>query len=275
MGLFTKLSKIQLQELLSQFKDIPKAPFKTKGIGMGTVNTYYKITFHSPQKVYFLKIDEIGDEKRLKNEIEIFKSLKKQSQKLSYIFPFPIKTLKNKYYLPYKKKFVLLFPQIPGKSIFKNLNQQHIYVIGQKMAELHKLKLSQKISHHRFNLNGMLKSYKTIQSSLADKHPKIKKWMDQEFKQIKENHPKKAKTCLIHADLFPENIHWKSSQFLGMLDFEASGKGSALYDICVAFHALCHNGKKWNPSLIEQLINGYKSQNKINSKTKITDPPLY
>ena len=68
MALYTILSKPQIGELLKRFPNLPHESFKTKGIALGTVNTYYRITFKFGA-VYYLKIDEVADEARLVREV--------------------------------------------------------------------------------------------------------------------------------------------------------------------------------------------------------------
>ena len=64
MALYTILSKTQIAKLLQRFQSLPPDSFRTKGIALGTVNTYYRITYKRGE-VYYLKIDEIADELRL------------------------------------------------------------------------------------------------------------------------------------------------------------------------------------------------------------------
>ncbi|OVE81347.1 hypothetical protein BVY03_03950 [bacterium K02(2017)] len=265
MAVYTKLNKSQIKAILQNFDSLPSSDFKYSGVGMGTVNTYYKIVY-SPKKIYFLKIDEVGDEKRLKNEINVFKNIKEQSHQLSYQTPYPLKTNSNKYYIPFKNKFVLIFPKVAGKAIFKALQQNHLTQIGQKMGELHLISLNKNIKAHRFCLKGLKQNYKNIQKKLIRKHPQIAKFIDKEFIFLNKNWPKDSSSCLVHADLFPENIHWKNKKFIGMIDFEAAGKGSPLFDLGVSFHALAHDGKQFSKSKIKAILRGYQKKIKLKAK---------
>ena len=265
MAIYTKLNKSDLKKFLCKFQDVPTTTFTHKGVGMGTVNTYYRIAFKN--QVFFLKIDEVGDEKRLKNEIAVFENLKKHEKKLSYSFPFPIKTLKGKYYFKYKNKFVLLFPELKGKAIFKGLTVKHLHTVGAKMAELHKMPLNKNVKPHRFTISGIQSAHKGIEQKLKQKHPELNHKIKNTLKDLAN--VKKIKLCLIHADIFPENIHWKNGKFFGLLDFEAAGLGNTLYDLCMAIHAFCSGrNNRIDQKKAKALISGYESIRRLNRNEK-------
>lgn len=263
MGVFTKLSKKQIQSLLTHFPDVPDEPFDFKGIGLGTVNTYYRI--QQTKQAFFLKIDEVADLKRLQNEIAIFALLNKHH--LSFEVPQPLRAPK-KAFLPYQKKYALVFPEVAGRSLFQGLRCSHIFQMGQKLAELHKLPLEKNIKNHRFNIEGLKKSFKSIQKPLKAKHPLIAAEMNQILKKLNQEHPTHLKSHLIHGDLFPENVHWQHGQFCGMLDFEAAGRGSSLYDLGVAIHALTFKKKGLNLDKLKALFKGYQSVRPLSGKEK-------
>lgn len=267
MGIFTKLNKSQIKKLLNSFPDTPETDFSYKGVGMGTVNTYYKLSFPG-KKVFYLKIDEVGDEKRLKNEIHIFKNLHAEQGKLSYECPFPLKAKSHKYYIPFRRKFALVFPEVRGKAIFKGLTNRHLEVVGEKMAELHKIKVHKAIKHHRFNLKGLIKAYQSIEPKLSKKHPTINRFIHTMLKELKKIQPKSAKEVLIHADLFPENMHWQKGKFVGLIDFEAAGLGAPLFDICVGIHACCLNGIDLDKKKIKSFLKGYQKKRRLTQRDK-------
>src|SRR3990167_634243 len=89
MALYTILSKTQIAKLLQRFQSLPPYSFRTKGIALGTVNTYYRITYKRGE-VYYLKIDEIADELRLQNEIRIFVNLARYKNFLTHSTPMPL-----------------------------------------------------------------------------------------------------------------------------------------------------------------------------------------
>ncbi len=258
MGVFTKLSQAQIKKILENYPDLPKTDFKFTGVGMGTVNTFYRIYFPAKKRAYFLKIDEIGNLSRLKNELAVFENLKKHEKKLGFKFTFPIKTKSKKLHLSFGKKFILLFDEIPGKSVYKGLSGAHLKQIGQMMAKLHKIPVAKNIKPHRFDLNGFQGVFDEINSKLKKRHPKIHQFIKLKLADLKSSRHK-LPLVLIHADIFPENLFWQGKKLTALIDFEAAGLGEPLFDIGVAIHSLCHDGDDFDPKSVEALLDGYES----------------
>lgn len=229
---------------------------------MGTVNTYYKISFSKTQ-VYFLKIDEVGCDTRLENEISVFKNLDQEKNKLSFTFPFPLLTKDKRFYIKYGNKSALVFPRIHGRAKFANLKTKHLKIIGRKLAELNSVRILPNIKPHRFDFQGIKKAHASIQRDLKIKHPNLNAFVKSKIILLEKKNLSSSKKVLIHADLFPENIHWQNDKLIGILDYEAAGLGSHLFDISVAIHALCHDGKKFDQSKIKSFLKGYSSRRKF------------
>lgn len=265
MGKFTTLSKSQIKKIISKYPQLAQKEFKADALSMGTVNTYYRILF-SNKKKYYLKIDEVGDLKRLENEINIFRFLDASKNKLGFDFPSPLKTKSGAFYTKHGKKPVLFFTEVAGKSILTGLKSRHLKLIGTRMAKLHNLKPNKKIKNHRFDLTGLKKTFLKIKKALQKKRPELATFISEKLEYLDKNSPAKFQASLIHADLFPDNIHWEKSKLQGIIDFEAAGLGHPLFDICVAFHALCHNGKNFDIKRIKNFMAGYESIKKIDKK---------
>jgi homoserine kinase type II len=269
MAIYTVLKDQKIAELLAQFPATAGSAqtglFKAQGIALGTVNTYYKITLKNGA-VFFLKIDEVGNRKRLLNELAIFKFLQKNTSKLPFCFPIPELTKQKKSFIPLGKKFVLLFAEVKGKPLFeKKLTTKHLRTIGAALACLHGLTLSGGIKEHRFNLAGQQAVFKQILPRLKRKHPELIVPISERLRWLKDNEPKQARGVLIHADLFAENIHWLGEKLHGILDYEAAGRGHALFDLGVCLHALCHNGKKFDARKAQALLKGYQSARRLSA----------
>lgn len=268
MGVFTKLTKKQITDFLNQFENLPTESFTSEGIGLGTVNTYYRITFKSGCCVY-LKVDEVGDENRLKNEILVFKSLIQSQKKLGFEFPLPYKSKAGKYYVPYKNKFILIFSEVAGQSIMKDLQAQHYKKIGIALASLHKITPLKSVKRHRFHFQNLQTCFKKqVEPFLPKSFEGLSKNINQRLNHLKKKQPKGLPQALIHADLFPENIIWQNNKLHGIIDYEAAGLDSVLFDLGVAFHALCLTHLKLDFKKMKQLLQGYESVRKLTVKEK-------
>jgi Ser/Thr protein kinase RdoA (MazF antagonist) len=210
MGIFTKLTTDDIARLTANFPALPRTTFKSQGIALGTVNTYYRLCYKTGE-TYYLKIDEVAEELRLKNEIRIFENLNAHVEHLSFTVPYPLETAKGKKHVPFRKKFALILPEIKGASFFgKKLTPKRLALIGHAMSEWHNLPIDSRIHEHRFCLRGQKTVYKEIQSKLIRKHPKLCRFISDQLVQLEKNAPQREKLTLIHADLFAENILWRN-----------------------------------------------------------------
>lgn len=266
MGKFTTLSKSQIKRTIFQYPQLPQEGCKAQALTMGTVNTYYRISCPDKKK-YYLKIDEVGNLSRLKNEIRIFRFLENNKNSLSFDFPRLLRSRSGRFSVLQQKKHLLLFTEVAGKSILTGLKPSHLKLVGLKIAELHALNPSQKIKNHRFDLKGLEKTFSKIKSKLKKKHPELIPFIADQLEYLRRMAPKNTKPVLIHADLFPDNIHWIGNKLVGIIDFEAAGVGHPLFDVCVAFHALCHDGKNFDGKMIKSFIAGYETKKKMDKKS--------
>ncbi len=265
MALYTKLSKKQIAKLVAPFG--LSAPKRIQGILEGTVNTYYRLDY--PQKSYFLKIDETSNIQRLKRELKVFKILAANTRRYSFKIPTPLPTLKGKLFVFFGKKPVLLFETIPGHSAnIKTLTYYLLRNSGRAMAQLHRSAGGKKLEKHRFFIDEIFNVYKQIKNKLKVKHPLIDASLRNWLLWMEQNEPNGLPEGLIHADLFAENILLQNGRLMGIVDFEAAGRGPFLFDIAVSLHALCHDGKSFSISHSREFLKGYQSIRKLIPKEK-------
>lgn len=260
MALYTRLTKRQIAKLAGPFG--LGAPQKIRGILEGTVNTYYELTY--PDKVYFLRVDEVADLRRLKNELKVFQLLKRIQKRLSFKTTLPLETKKGKYYLPFGRKYVLLFEKIHGASYFHHrLKGKHLYRIGRALGQLHRATKGRSLPLHRFCFSGLMRIYHEILPRLNRRHPAVALEIGQWMSWLKKNEPKGLPEGLIHADLFPENLLFIGDRLEGILDYEAAGLGPFLFDIAVTLHACCHDGNNFSIEKCRKFLRGYQSVRKL------------
>ena len=63
-------------------------------------------------------------------------------------------------------------------------------------------------------------------------------------------------------------LRWINNRLNGILDFEAAGFGSFLFDVAVAIHACCHDGKKFLLPQVKSFLKGYQSVRSFNAKER-------
>lgn len=268
MAIFTKISKEDVRTVLRRFPMVPEGDFQSVGVTLGTVNTFYRIEFPHDGIVYYLKIDEVGDLERLRNETLIMRCLEKNTHNLSFHFPIPLKTEISSDWTILANKPILLFTEIGGRSLFgHDLRPKHLMMLGEKLSELHNVTLDSRIRPHRFDMSGLERVHQEIKNPLGIKHPELAAFVFQKLRHLKSNEPGKLKTVLIHADLFPENILWIKNSLSGILDFEAAGSGPALFDVAVCLNALCHDNKNFDREKITAFLAGYQKHHPFSKTT--------
>lgn len=262
MALYTKLTTTQINKLISPFNLL--SPKKITGIVEGTVNTYYRLDYE--EACYYLKVDEVGDKKRLQNELVILQLLSKL--KLSFKTPEPLFTKTKKSFIPFQKKFILIFKELKGKTLTPTeVTPLRLSLIAQALATLHqKTKDNKKIGEHRFNTKGLLKVFKEIKEKTTKKHPHLIPLLTDLLTQAKNADLIKLPSGLIHADLFPENILFEKNNLTSLLDFEAAGFGPFLFDVGVCLNALCQRNGKIIKKQVQIFLKEYT---KIRPFTKI------
>lgn len=268
MALYTKLSRQQISRMVAEFGLQP--PQKIRGVLEGTVNTFYKLTY--PDKVYFLKIDEVGSRTRLNREIALFKILGRLKKKLGFEIPIPLQTKNKKYFISLNKKgkkFALIFTQVQGRSIPpRALGNRHLFQIGQALARLHRATKNKRVPPHRFHLGEQERVYRQIRPKLKSKYPAVDAKISQTFAWLQANAPKGLPEGIIHADLFAENIFFKGNHLSGIIDFEAAGRGAFLFDIATTLHACCHTGKEFSLPKSRAFLKGYQTVRLLTAKEK-------
>lgn len=268
MAIFTKLSREDIRAILRRFPMVPESDFQATGVALGTVNTFYRVEFSRDAVIYYLKIDEIADLERLRNEVLIMRSLEKNTHNLSFCFPVPLKTEISSDWTLFQNKPVLLFTAIEGRSLFgPELRPKHLMMLGEKLAELHNITPDPRIRPHRFDMNSLVNVHEEIKNGLKLKHPELAGWLAQKLEELKSHEPGKLKNVLIHADLFAENILWIKNSLNGILDFEAAGTGPALFDVAVCLNALCHDGKNFDREKIRAFLSGYQKSHPFSKST--------
>jgi homoserine kinase type II len=267
MALFTKLDRKCIQTILDYYPDLSQKAFTFSPVAMGTVNTYYKLRF-AKNLVYYLKIDEVADPSRLDNEIRVFQNLVAQRKKIKFDFPRPLKTKNQKLTVPFGKKFALIFTEVKGRSLYKKLTPHHLKKLGLALANLNALKPEKKIQTHRFSLMGLQRVFRQIRVPLTKTHAPLAKFIAGKLQTLKVKTKKPLPLSLIHADLFPENVLWQGNRLNGIIDFEAAGRGERLFDIGVALHALCHDGKKFDQRKIASFLSGYLQKTRLTPAEK-------
>ena len=264
MAVYTKINKKDIFYINKKF-NIEKI-INFKGIKQGIENTNYLLI--SKNKKFILTIFE---KRVLKNEIPFFMKLMDKLNYSKINCPKPLRTINGNYLIKLKNKTACIVSFLEGKDKEK-LNPKNCFEIGKIIARMHlvtkKMKIYRKNSMGIKNLDPLLKSIKFK----SNKSNNLKKFLVNNFINIKKNWPKKLPNGIIHGDLFIDNIFFKKNKLSGVIDFYFAGNDFFMYEIAICINALCFDKKKSkfeiNKQKIKNLIKGYESIKKISLKEK-------
>ena len=258
MAYYTKINKSEFKKYLENYSLGNLYYFK--GIDEGIENTNYFFRTKSKKSVltiYENKITERIKEKNLIFFIDLVNFLRKEK------FPCP-KILYNnnsKQLNSYKNKQFTIIEFVNGK-LPKKINFQHCYKLGRTLATLHikSLKFKKKRKNH-FSLNEWDK--------LIKKKIKLSKnesfFLKKEIKYIKKNWPTKLPSGIIHGDLFPDNVFFKDSKIIGIIDLSNACNDFFCYDLSICINSWCYENKL-NIDKMKNLVKGYNSVRKLKTQ---------
>ena len=264
MAVYTKINKKDIYYINRKFKIEKFIDFK--GIKQGIENTNYLL--RSKNKKFILTIFE---KRVFKKEIPFFMKLMNKLNQSKINCPKPLKTYKGNHLIKLRNKTACIVSHIEGKDK-KKLNSKNCYDIGKIVAQMHlatkNITLFRKNSMNIKNLNPLLKSIKFKSKKFIN----LDKFLENNFKDIKKNWPKKLPKGIIHGDLFIDNIFFKKNKLSGIIDFYFAANDFFMYEIAICINALCFDKKnskfRINKQKIKNLIKGYEKVKKISLKEK-------
>ena len=265
MAVYTRINKKNLNVFINQYN--VGQVHKFKGIKEGIENTNYFI--QTTQGKFILTIYE----KRVKKkDLPFFMKLMENLNKNNFQCPKPIKNLKGKYISSIKKKPAALVSFLNGYSK-NNLNADNCYQVGIEVAKFHLI--TKKLSIKRNNslsLNSWEDLFQKVKKQCAIIDKNLPLTIKESLNEVKKNWPKKLPKGIIHADLFPDNIFFKSNQFSGFIDFYFSCNDYYAFEIAICLNALCFDGLSQNLSFnvtkARKFLKGYSSIRKITKVEK-------
>lgn len=267
MAVLTHLTKAQIQRFLKNYSDLENLDFSVKGLQDGTVNSIYRLNFKKGPTVY-LKVDEVANEKRLKQEFRLLNFLKSHQSQIGFSLPIPIKQKSGPFFSKIKNKPVYLLPEVDGHFLkTKDLKTTHIQQVAKALKELHALKVPKSFKKHTWHLRQLQSLFKRLRPKIL----KMDKALHEKIKTVLTDLQKqnlKTKPALLHADLFFDNIHWQKNKLTGILDFEYAGLGLKEYDLSLTFLALCWENDVYQTSKGNALLNMYYGKNVLSATEK-------
>ena len=229
-------------------------------VPFGSVNTNYVLDTTGGKVV--LRIDEVKGELDTKRELDLLAYLRRED------FPCPEALLdrKGRNYRMVRGKGLSVYRHIAGtQPAALSLSLAQLEDTGRALAELHGVGRGYKKGiDNRFSFERLAQTYRQVRPVLPAYFKKVVRALDDELIFLREYLEPKLPRGIIHGDLFEGNLIFDGDRVVGVLDFEAAGRGKFVFDLATAVNALAYvpgsgPGTGWNIPRFEAILAGYEN----------------
>jgi homoserine kinase type II len=149
-------------------------------------------------------------------------------------------------------KPVLLKKYIAGEVNF-TLDKYMLVQVGKAMGKLHKIPTPDFLQNkHSFGIQF----FPSIIGKSID--PIYDEWLTERYECLNDCFPKNLPTCLIHGDLFADNVIFKGMVLEALIDFEFACNYYRVFDIGMGIVGMCVEEGNINLESAKALIDGYQ-----------------
>jgi homoserine kinase type II len=265
MAVYTKLSLNELKDFFLKY-DLGNL-LNYKGIKEGIENTNYFIQTEKGKFILTLYEKRV-DEK----DLPFFISLMRNLYDKKFPSPEPIININGNYISEISNKKAAVVSFLEG-STKKNLNPNDCYQVGINTGKLHLITKNLKGKReNKLSVKSWREIYNKVEKDCFKIHPNLSEVIEKNLKEIENNWPSNIPSGIIHADLFPDNIFFKSQKLSGIIDYYFSCYDFYAFEIAICLNALCFEGKNENLSFnvtkAKKFIDGYSSIRKLTEEEK-------
>ena len=157
-------------------------------------------------------------------------------------------------------KAVALIEYLPGVSVSTPTPAQ-AEAVGRALAQIHLAAAD--FPTQRANGMGPAEwqrlAVACTPAGLAQIDPGLPAMIGDQLAQVATQWPQDLPRCVIHADLFPDNVLMLGAEVTGLIDFYFACTDFMAYDVAVTHAAWCFDadGQAFNPALGQALLRGY------------------
>ena len=265
MAVYTKLSKIELNEFFTKY-DLGKL-LKYEGIKEGIENTNYFI--QTEKGKYILTLYEKRVEEK---DLPFFVGLMKNLYDKKFPSPKPIINRNGNYISDILKKKAAVVSFLDGRAK-KILSPDDCCEVGISTAKMHLItkNLSGK-RENKLSVNSWRMLFNKVKNECSKIHTNLPNIIEKNLAEVEEKWPKDIPSGIIHADLFSDNIFFKSNKLSGIIDYYFACNDYYAFEIAICLNALCFEGNNANLSFnvtkAKRFIDGYSSVRKLLDEEK-------
>jgi homoserine kinase type II len=225
-----------------------------KGIAEGVENSNYLV--ETSQARFILTLYE----KRVNRaELPFFLGLMSHLAAAGLPCPEPIRDRSGQALQELHGRAACLIEFVPGLSLAEP-TAPHCFAVGQALAKLH---LAAKSYTGRRTNDLSLAGWQQLAARCGAAADTVQAGLSQriaaELTKLTAAWPTGFDQCVIHADLFPDNVLFDGETVAGLIDFYFAAYDLRLYDLAVTHSAWCFNatGEVFHVGRSHALIDGY------------------
>lgn len=240
------------------------------GVSEGIENTNYAISTslthfaqeygHEKQGDYFLTVFEALPEHDLNFHLLLLEKLYHAHIPVS----LPIRDYDGKRIQWINGKPAVLCPRIPGQHL-TNPTAENCKEVGVMLAKIHQNTTN--IDYQSGGIRG-IEWFKSSLPKLLNSLPHEERESCQIYFDAYLNIGNQLPQCIIHGDLFKDNVLFDQGELTGVIDFFNAGKGYAIFDLAICCIDWCITDNTINKHKMLKLIEGYETIRLLTSKEK-------
>lgn len=166
--------------------------------------------------------------------------------------------------ISYQDKPVMLKIYIEG-DVVEKLDLEMLLQIGGEMAKLHQISTPDYLPHQHAYESQFFSA--VIGQSIDTKY---EAWLVKQQQHFKENLSSELRYCLIHGDLFYDNVLFENDNFKAIIDFEEACYYYLGFDLGMAIVGMCTENEVINLDKARAFIAGYEQIQPLASIEKQT-----
>ncbi|WP_068073961.1 homoserine kinase [Novosphingobium lentum] len=175
------------------------------------------------------------------------------------------------------EKALALIEFLPGVSVSQPSPAQ-AHAVGAALAQMHQA--TRDFAGTRANAMGLAEWRRLAEAcghdGLERIDPTLAGLVERELPLLSAAWPQNLPACVIHADLFPDNVLMLADRVTGLIDFYFACTDLAAYDVAVTHAAWCFDadGRNFRRDLSDALIAGYESGRPLDPQERAALPLL-
>ena len=249
MAVYTKLSKSQIEDILSAYDCGALLSFE--GIVQGVENSNYKIL--TDKDKFILTVFE---QRTNVADLPFFFDYMEHLHDHGIACPFVLKDKGGERIQQIAGKSAALFSFLEGNNIdAADITPQKCWQMGQLLARMHMA--AKNFTATREN-SMSLSAWKDLFSKIKDK-ANYSALIEEELQNAEQTLSLDLPKGIVHADAFPDNVFERDDHIYGVIDFYFSATDYFAYDLAITLNAWCFENGEANSAKLEAMLEGYQT----------------